>query len=136
MKKTLYLSNHVNHNVTNYVTLLLSSTEFNDLKMTSQAVFLSFLIVYDWKFRYNTVLVYCRELAPGTVSLTGDRAQGDDNKHDSHYTHYHLYNSDANICECPLKRTIWNKEGANIYIPTESEFFCYLIFLRKHQSLL
>ena len=30
---------------------------------------------------YNAVNVYCRELAPGTVSLTGDRAQGDDNKH-------------------------------------------------------
>ena len=24
--------------------------------------------------------VYCRELAPSTVSLTGDRAQGDDSK--------------------------------------------------------
>ena len=35
---------------------------------------------------YNPFLVYCRELAPGTVSLTGDRAQGDDSKHDSHYT--------------------------------------------------
>ena len=35
---------------------------------------------------YNSFLVYCRELAPGTVSLTGDRAQGDDNKHYSHYT--------------------------------------------------
>ena len=35
---------------------------------------------------YNLFLVYCRELAPGTVSLTGDRAQGDDSKHDSHYT--------------------------------------------------
>ena len=33
---------------------------------------------------YNPFLVYCRELAPGTVSLTGDRAQGDDSKHDSH----------------------------------------------------
>ena len=30
-------------------------------------------------------LVYCRELAPGTVCLTGDRAQGNDSKHDSHY---------------------------------------------------
>ena len=29
--------------------------------------------------------VYCRELAPVTVSLTGDRAQGDDSKCDSHY---------------------------------------------------
>ena len=35
---------------------------------------------------YNPFLVYCRELAPGTVSLTGDRAQGEDSKHDSHYT--------------------------------------------------
>ena len=34
---------------------------------------------------YNPFLVYCRELAPGTVSLTGDRAQGDDSKHDSLY---------------------------------------------------
>ena len=30
---------------------------------------------------YNALNVYCRELAPGTVSLTGDRAQGDDSKH-------------------------------------------------------
>ena len=35
---------------------------------------------------YNPILVYCRELAPGTVSLTCDRAQGDDSKHDSHYS--------------------------------------------------
>ena len=30
---------------------------------------------------YNAFNVYYRELAPGTVSLTGDRAQGDDSKH-------------------------------------------------------
>ena len=30
---------------------------------------------------YNAFNVYCRELAPGTVSLTGDRAQGVDSKH-------------------------------------------------------
>ena len=35
---------------------------------------------------YNPFLVYRRKLAPGTVGLTGDRAQGDDSKHDSHYT--------------------------------------------------
>ena len=35
---------------------------------------------------YNPFLVYRRELAPGTFSLTGDQAQGDDSKHDSHYT--------------------------------------------------
>ena len=27
---------------------------------------------------YNAFNFYCRELGPGTVSLTGDRAQGDD----------------------------------------------------------
>ena len=43
--------------------------------------------VYDFsiKYRYNPFLVYCRELAPGTVSLTRGRTQGDDSKHDSHY---------------------------------------------------
>ena len=30
---------------------------------------------------YNAFNVYRRELAPGFVSLTGDRAQGDDSKH-------------------------------------------------------
>ena len=30
---------------------------------------------------YNAFNVYRRELAPGTVSLTGDRAKGDDSKH-------------------------------------------------------
>ena len=34
---------------------------------------------------YYPFLVYCRELASGTVSLTCDRAHGDDSKHDSHY---------------------------------------------------
>ena len=52
------------------------------------------LFVYDEELRwdiqgyslclldnYNAFNVYCRELAPGTVSLTGYRAQGDDGKH-------------------------------------------------------
>ena len=34
---------------------------------------------------YNSFLIYCRELAPSTVSLTCDRAQGGDSKHDLHY---------------------------------------------------
>ena len=41
---------------------------------------------FDNQYMYNPFLVYCRELAPGTVSLTGDRAQGDDSKYDLHYT--------------------------------------------------
>ena len=40
---------------------------------------------------YNPFLVYCRELAPGTASLTGDRAKGDDSKHDSHYSGLQIY---------------------------------------------
>ena len=29
---------------------------------------------------YNTSFVYCRELAPGTVSLTGEGVRDDDSK--------------------------------------------------------
>ena len=39
---------------------------------------------------YNAFNVYCRELAPGTVSLTGYRAQGDDSKHCA-YCNDHVY---------------------------------------------
>ena len=35
---------------------------------------------------YNAFNVYCRELAPSTVSLTGYRAQGDDSKHCAYCT--------------------------------------------------
>ena len=45
-----------------------------------------YVYYYAYLHHYNPFLVYCRELAPGTVSLTGDRAQGDDSKYDSHYT--------------------------------------------------
>ena len=35
---------------------------------------------------YNTSFVYCRELAPGTVGLTGGWARGDDSKQYSYYS--------------------------------------------------
>ena len=35
---------------------------------------------------YNAFIVYRRELAPGTVSLTGYRAQGDDSQHCAYCT--------------------------------------------------
>ena len=55
-------------------------------------IFFVILLSTNSKFAgYNPFLVYCRELAPGTVSLTGDRAQGDDSKHDSHYTVVTVY---------------------------------------------
>ena len=41
--------------------------------------------------RYSAFNVYRRELAPGTVSLTGDRAQGDDSKHWANSIHIHVY---------------------------------------------
>ena len=34
---------------------------------------------------YNTRFVYCREFAPGTVSLRGDWARGDDSKQNRYY---------------------------------------------------
>ena len=40
---------------------------------------------------YYAFNVYRRELAPGTVSLTGDRAQGDDSKH-------WAYNKGLSVC--------------------------------------
>ena len=46
------------------------------------------MIWYEW---YNAFNVYCRELAPGTVSLTGDRAQDDDSKHWAYSTWVALY---------------------------------------------
>ena len=39
---------------------------------------------------YNAFNVYCREVATGTVSLTGDRAQGDDSKHCAYSTDPHF----------------------------------------------
>ena len=39
---------------------------------------LSVYICYVYFFHYNTSSVYCRELAPGTVSLTGNWVHGDD----------------------------------------------------------
>ena len=34
---------------------------------------------------HNASFVYCRELAPGTISLTGDWVHVDDSKQNSHY---------------------------------------------------
>ena len=39
------------------------------------------LVFIAYTSSYSAFNVYRRELAPGTVSLTGDRAQGDDSKH-------------------------------------------------------
>ena len=66
---------------------------------------------------YNSFLVYCRELAPGTVSLTGDRAQGDDSKHDSHYN----VNKDATtmllrLCYGKIHDDVWVLNGYPFYV--------------------
>ena len=65
-------------------------------KLLYQKCKLSFFVQYMLRFlsqnkfctkekkntcNYNAFNVYCRVLAPGTISLTGDRAQGDDSKH-------------------------------------------------------
>ena len=61
---------------------------------------------------YNAFNVYRRELAPGTVSLTGDRAQGDDSKHWAHsrehtcernnYCVYQLHNLVRRLGTCKM----------------------------------
>ena len=51
-----------------------------------RTIMVSVLIAYmHMQCLYNSFLVYCLELAPGTVSLTANRAQGDASKHYSHY---------------------------------------------------
>ena len=59
----------------------------------------SILKVVGW---YNAFNVYRREFAPGTVSLTGDRAQGDDSKHWA-YSIYHFY---SNVNRTSCKQTV------------------------------
>ena len=49
-------------------------------------------------WEYNSFLVYCREFAPGTVSLTGDWAQGDDSKHDSQNSVYNVMFITMYVC--------------------------------------
>ena len=57
---------------------------------------------------YNPFLVYCHELAPGTVSLTGDRAQGDDSKYYSHYKYYLNIFSRVLFCLLVVVFSQWN----------------------------
>ena len=63
----------------------------------------------NWYFtQYYAFNVYRRELAPGTVSLTADRAQGDDSKHWAYSIFGHMYpsiehnkvwfNKDVHLC--------------------------------------
>ena len=52
---------------------------------------------------YNAFNVYRRELAPGTVSLTGDRAQGDDSKHWAYYS-THIVSNNKQLINNNLKR--------------------------------
>ena len=47
------------------------------------------MAIISWQ-HYNAINVYCRELAPGIVSLTGDRAQGDDSKHCAYSIHFYF----------------------------------------------
>ena len=59
--------------------------------------------------RYNTSFVYCRELAPGTVSLTGDWARDDDSKQNSYY------------------RTRLQKKTKLSIRATQAVFFCFFL---------
>ena len=49
-------------------------------------------------YPYNAFNVYRRELAPSTVSLTGDRAQGDDSKHWAYSIWENILNTKVFTC--------------------------------------
>ena len=49
---------------------------------------------------YSAFNVYRHELAPGTVSLTGDRAQGDDSKHWANSTDFKGSQTDLDAPGC------------------------------------
>ena len=76
------------------------------------------------KSYYNPFLVYCRELAPGIVSITVDRAQGDDNKHDSHYTQ----SSTNTITALKITQSCADLESFVRGGPTQKTFYFILIF--------
>ena len=66
---------------------------------------------------YNAFNVYRRELAPGTVSLTGDRAQGDDSKHWANSrSNDHVY-----IClfvNIEIKTVGWHNQQSSVVLKT------------------
>ena len=81
-------------------TLVIDITSFHSVKIT-------FLFVLDMhRFHcYNAFNVYCRELAPGTVSLIGDRAQGDDSKHCAYSKYAYILSTNISVtahCIRPL----------------------------------
>ena len=45
----------------------------------------AFRICLTFDVHYNTRFAYCSELAPATISLTGDCVRGGDSKRDSYY---------------------------------------------------
>ena len=45
----------------------------------------AFRICLTFDAHYNTRFAYCSELAPATISLTGDCVRGGDSKQDSYY---------------------------------------------------
>ena len=58
--------------------------------VSNKGYFFLKLLSCKYSLEYNAFNVYRRELAPGTVSLTGDRAQGDDSKHWAYSSMYIL----------------------------------------------
>ena len=77
---------------------------------------------------YNTIFVYCRELVPGFVSLTGDRALGGDSKRTS--------NSRC-ICSCIFAYRYLQCTQRQKLSTTRTQFqirFLFTIFI-KEQSM-
>ena len=77
------------------------------LYVLSSVVTFTVLLTFKFSFsyilnnsKYNAFNVYLRELAPGTVSLTGDRAQGDDSKHLAYSSFQFIYFDKLSAVQC------------------------------------
>ena len=65
--------------------------------------------------RYIAFNVYCRELAPISVSLTGDRVQGDDSKHCA-YSSFDSFRQLRLICFVTADRKSDQYENATVFV--------------------
>ena len=68
-----------------FVVSFVINEEFYQFLFSIGDLYLHHLFIYHFD-QYNMSFVNCRELAPGTVSLTGDWVHGDDSKQNLYYT--------------------------------------------------
>ena len=100
--------------------------------MTALSFLIKFLFIHRTEnsnnlekliFQYNAFNVYCLELAPGTVSLTGYRAQGDESKHCAYYNRENIQNYLKKITTKTTTTDSVSSNSACNYNPFNSDRF-------------